>query len=120
MKYAQSNHSSNIAWTLVSGIHGLLVWGTVAAVVGFIGMILMEALRSEPYISIEPEQKPMDPAVLAERQRLYDEKLRVEEEERKRLEELRQQAEIQRKKLIEEERRSRTAEKAARSALDDF
>lgn len=120
MKYTQANHPSNIAWKFVSAIHALVFWGTVAAVVGFVGIILYEALNAPQPSPVEPQDKPIDPAEFAERQRLQEEKLRFENEERKRLEELNKQAEIQRRKLIEEERRARSAEMAARSALDDF
>ncbi len=125
MKFNGSAHAINPAWRFVSQVHDVFV---MSAMIGALGIATLVAIyfisERMPYCPPERERKseirPIDPAMLAEERRKFeDERLRLVEQQ-KREEELRKQTESDRQKRLEEERMKMSADDVTRSTLQDF
>jgi hypothetical protein len=121
MKLNGAARAINPAWRIISQIHNIFI---TTALVGALGALMFVGIyflsERKPYYPPERKTEPIDPAVLAERQRKAEE-ARLQREEQIKLEEgLRKQVEFARQKRLEEERIKMSADDVTRSALQDF
>lgn len=120
MKFNGGAFQKNPIWHFVNGVHSILTYGTLFFVGAALLASIVSLFDSAPVPQKQPaelsEVEPPPPDLISdemiEHERREQKKLEVEQQSRQ-IEELRQ-------KQIIERIRNRSAEEAARSALDDF
>lgn len=120
MKFNGGAYQKNPMWHFVNGVHSILTYGTLF----FLGAVLLATIVSL-LVSAPIPQKQHTELIKIESPPLdliSDEMIENERREQKKLEAEQQSRQIEelRQKQIIEKRRNRSAEEAARSALDDF
>lgn len=121
MKYNGGADLRNPVWMFVSGVHGVITYGSFMAVAAigllYLGLLILEL---KPTTKFE-EQVPRTPTLeeIERRRRRALEELRRQEVENKLIEEKRLLEENRKLEFIEAKMR-RSAIDATRTALDDF